>query len=196
MTSKKYYDSRHACKQVNIQVGDKVRVKRNDFVRKGQSHFSQPMVVKKVFCNSALLSDGKTWHFSSLSLCRSGGIVPPSQVNSDNHGPPFSPDFDWLLDGDASRDSYPQRTDIASPDGVGVPGGVASREDSCSTSSSGELSEGAPHNPGTSGVNLEHKGHDNDDVSPSSGTVIKEPTVNRYGRVVKPPAKLHDFVCD
>lgn len=141
MTSKKYYNSKHACKNVNIHVGDIVKVRKSSFVRKGQSHFSHPMVVKKIFCDLALLSDRKICIFSSLSMCRGGKSTAPPHAYSENHCPSTSPDHDWLLDDDTNRDSYPQETEVTSPCGMDVLSGGTFQDDNGGTSSNGESLE-------------------------------------------------------
>ncbi|KAJ1216459.1 hypothetical protein NDU88_004061 [Pleurodeles waltl] len=78
---KKYYDDIHKCKEVKLCVGDVVRFKSNKHTIKGQSKFSSPTRLIAVYNNSARLNDGKVWHVSALSLCKSTRVVSGTEIS-------------------------------------------------------------------------------------------------------------------
>ncbi|KAI7789804.1 hypothetical protein IRJ41_010978 [Triplophysa rosa] len=68
--SKHYTDCKRGSKFRNIKVGDKVRVRKPFHVKKGEAQFTDPLSVQQQTGPSTfILSDGKRWNSSRLSLC-------------------------------------------------------------------------------------------------------------------------------
>ncbi|KAI7797754.1 hypothetical protein IRJ41_019638, partial [Triplophysa rosa] len=68
--SKHYTDRKRGSKFRNIKVGDKVRVRKPFHVKKGKAQFTDPLSVQQQTGPSTfILSDGKRWNSSRLSLC-------------------------------------------------------------------------------------------------------------------------------
>ncbi|KAJ1113991.1 hypothetical protein NDU88_002231 [Pleurodeles waltl] len=65
--SKSYYDPTHRYKEVNVQVGDLVKVKAPGFTKYGKGKVYPPLKLVKVLCNALLLDDGKVWRLSRVS---------------------------------------------------------------------------------------------------------------------------------
>ncbi|XP_072144703.1 uncharacterized protein [Dermacentor andersoni] len=66
--TKKYVDKRRGAQATRIKVGDTVRIR---FNRKGFFKYSKPRKVKaQIGPSTFLLSDGKTWHVSKLTVVR------------------------------------------------------------------------------------------------------------------------------
>ncbi|KAJ1099681.1 hypothetical protein NDU88_004780 [Pleurodeles waltl] len=117
---KKYYDDIHKCKEVKLGVGDVVRVKSNKHIIKGQSKFSCPMRVIAVYNNSARLDDGKVWHVSALSLCKSTRVV--SETDSRTEMPRSHMWKEWLEEKNEGREDQCQhRVDSESTDDRNLP---------------------------------------------------------------------------
>ncbi|KAJ1162421.1 hypothetical protein NDU88_002889 [Pleurodeles waltl] len=64
---KLYYDDKKGTKQVNIKVGDSVRIKRACVVPKDECRFYEPEEVVEVLCNAVGLSNGKVWNLNRVA---------------------------------------------------------------------------------------------------------------------------------
>ncbi|KAJ1112914.1 hypothetical protein NDU88_001175, partial [Pleurodeles waltl] len=59
---KEIYDRKWKVKEPSFAIGDWVRIRKPDFVRKGASKFGRALKVVKVLRNSAVTQDGKVWN--------------------------------------------------------------------------------------------------------------------------------------
>ncbi|KAJ1165659.1 hypothetical protein NDU88_006076 [Pleurodeles waltl] len=64
--NKSYYDNRKWVKNVCVEEGDWVVVRKCGFVKKGDSKFGEPQKVVKVMISVAKLNDGKEWSVGNL----------------------------------------------------------------------------------------------------------------------------------
>ena len=89
---KHYYDTKHNVKNINLQVGDWVRVRKPGFITKGRKVYSDPVQVKnKLSRHTYVLSDGKSWNISKLVKCKKPDVEPTEIFDDmfDSHDDPI-----------------------------------------------------------------------------------------------------------
>ncbi|KAJ1208602.1 hypothetical protein NDU88_003985 [Pleurodeles waltl] len=64
--NKSYYDNRKGVKDVSVEEGDWVVVRKCGVVKKGDSKFGEPQKMVKVMNSVAKLDDGKEWSVGNL----------------------------------------------------------------------------------------------------------------------------------
>lgn len=90
--SKVHYDTLHGVKDVHINVGDWVRIKKQTRVPKGQDQFETTQQVTEVLRNAVRLKDGRVWNLKCVALDfkQQPDVSVPSVRNVS--------DFDWVED--------------------------------------------------------------------------------------------------
>lgn len=120
------FGKKHHTEDVNLRIGDWVRIKLGTKVKKGGSKFSPPLQVIETYSKSAKLSDNKIWHHSRMARCR-GNCTELCSKNISS-----SP-MDWLWDDvidkenvtssshdDCNNVPTPSHVDVEEPSGSGV----------------------------------------------------------------------------
>lgn len=73
---KRLFDEKLSSGPADIKADMWVKVKKPWKVCKGESQFSEPLLVKKVLSNAVLLSDGKVWNIRRIAIYRGKNELP------------------------------------------------------------------------------------------------------------------------